>query len=152
MLERSRGFRVNREWHRAISRLTLTLVATVAGSSFVASTCQSSATAPTELACLPPNVKPTDIVSATLVQTEPPVVQKVTVAQRLAELKADCKNGRLVDGAGNEVYFYMLTGCWGNPPANYQEILQQQAAELEKLRKQYTVIEMTCNPSGFPIA
>jgi hypothetical protein len=36
----------------------------------------------------------------------------------------------------------------GNPPADYQEILQRQREELEKLKKQYTVIEMTCNPEG----
>ena len=104
-----------------------------------------------ELVCLPPPIRLTDIVSATLVRTNPPVVEKVTVAQRLTELKAVCKNDKLIDGSGTEIYFYMLTGCWGNPPVNYQEILKQQEAELERLKKQYTVIEMTCNPSGLPI-
>jgi hypothetical protein len=102
--------------------------------------------------CLPESVKPTDVVSTKLVQTDgATLVEKVTVEQKLTELKANCKNGKLVDGAGTEIYFYKLTGCWGNPPRNYQEILERQEAELAILRKQYAVIEMTCNPSGLPI-
>ena len=34
---------------------------------------------------------------------------------------------------------YKLKGCWGNPPRNYQEILERQEAELAILRKRYTV-------------
>ena len=102
--------------------------------------------------CLPESVKPTDVVSTTLVQTDGgTLVEKITVEQKLTELKANCRNGKLVDGAGTEIYFYKLTGCWGNPPRNYQEILERQEADVAKLRKQYTVIEMTCNPSGLPI-
>ena len=102
--------------------------------------------------CLPEYVKPTDVVSTRLVQTDgATLVEKITVEQKLTELKANCKNGKLVDAAGTEIYFYKLTGCWGNPPRNYQEMLQRQEAELAILRKQYTVIEMTCNPSGLPI-
>jgi len=102
--------------------------------------------------CLPGNVKPTDVVSTRLAQTDgKTLVEKITVEQKLTELKANCKNGKLVDGAGSEIYFYKLTGCWGNPPRNYHEILERQQAELAILRKQYTVIEMTCNPSGLPI-
>lgn len=33
---------------------------------------------------------------------------------------------KLVDGTGREVYFYQLTGCWGNAPFNYQAILAKQ--------------------------
>jgi len=102
--------------------------------------------------CLPEYVKPTDVVSTTLAQTGGgTLVEKITVEQKLAELKANCKNGKLIDGAGTEIHFYRLTGCWGNPPRNYQEILERQEAELATLRKQYTVIEITCNPSGLPI-
>ena len=97
------------------------LVATATAISIGVSACGSSATAPTGEACLPKDIKPTDVVSTKLVQTENgDVVEKVTVEQKLIELKADCKNGKLVDGAGNEIYFYRLTGCWGNVPPNYQ--------------------------------
>jgi hypothetical protein len=41
-----------------------------------------------------------------------------------------------------------VAGCWGNPPENYQEILDEQARKLAQLKKKYTVIEMSCNPSG----
>jgi hypothetical protein len=75
----------------------------------------------------------------------------ITVGDKLAELKAHCKRGKLLDGTGREIRFFHLTGCWGNPPDNYQEILERQNKELIKLRKRYTVIEMTCNPSGVPI-
>ena len=88
--------------------------------------------------CLPEYVKPTDVVSTRLVQTNSgTLVEKITVEQKLAELKANCKNGKLVDGAGTEIYFYKLTGCWGNPPRNYQEILERQEAELAILRKHH---------------
>ena len=106
--------------------------------------------------CLPPDIKLTDVVSAELISFLPPNqynVKKVTVEQKLTELKAACNaSGKLVDGTGREIYFYHLTGCWGNPPFNYQDILAKQRQKLEQLRQQYTVVEMTCNPSGIPPA
>lgn len=76
------------------------------------------------------------------------VPRKITVAQKLAALKASCKRGKLVDAAGKEIHFYRLEGCWGNPPEDYQEILRKQGEELARLRERYNVIEMTCNPDG----
>lgn len=106
--------------------------------------------------CLPPKIKLTDIVSAELISFSASngyTIKKVTVAQKLSELQASCAaSGKLVDGTGREIYFYQLTGCWGNPPFNYQDILAKQRQELEQLRQHYTVIEMTCNPSGIPLA
>jgi hypothetical protein len=128
------------------------LVATATAIGIGVSACGSSATAPTGEACLPKNIKPTDVVSTKLVHTaNGDVVEKVTVEQSLIGLEAACKNGALVDGAGKEIYFYKLIGCWGNVPPNHQEILERQQAELEILKRQYSVIEMTCNPSGLPI-
>lgn len=105
--------------------------------------------------CLPPDIRSEDVVSARVISYssngQPAVVQKVTVGDRLADLRAHCEDGHLVDGNGREIYFYRLTGCWGNPPFNYREILRKQSDELEKLKSQFTVIEMTCNPSGIPI-
>jgi hypothetical protein len=99
--------------------------------------------------CLPDGTELTDVVSTTNVKPgsglEP---KKTTVEQKLIELKARCKKGKLVDGSGKEIRFYRLVGCWGNPPEDYQEILARQAAEIEKLRKRCTVVEMTCNPSS----
>ena len=103
--------------------------------------------------CLPSEIKPTDVVSVQFIKSggDGNAVKKITVKQKLAELKARCQNGKLVDAKRKEIYFYKLTGCWGNPPVDYLEILEQQRQEIEKLKERYTVIEMTCNPSGAPI-
>lgn len=99
--------------------------------------------------CLPADIKLDDIVSA---GGYPGEIKKVTVKQKLNELKATCSNeNKLVDATGKQITFYHLTGCWGNAPIGYQEILQKQQEEINKLKEQYTVIEMTCNPSGIPI-
>ncbi len=99
-------------------------------------------------ACLPKDVKPGDVVSAQLTRPGRPAGGKITVEQKLKELKARCRKGKLVDASGREIYFYQMQGCWGNPPEDYQEILSKQASELTKLKRRYRVIEMTCNPSG----
>lgn len=74
--------------------------------------------------------------------------EKITVKQVLKKMRARCLRGKLVDGNGRQIRFYFLKGCWGNPPADYIEILDLQTKEIKELKKQYTVIEMTCNPSG----
>ena len=97
--------------------------------------------------CLPTGIKCDSVVSATLAKPGGKV-RKVTVEQKLRELRARCRKGKLIDATGREIYFYQLKGCWGNPPEDYQEILTRQNEELKNLRKRYRVIEMTCNPSG----
>jgi len=99
--------------------------------------------------CLPRGVKVDDIVSTKLVgYIRPENIVRTTVEQTLEGLNAVCKNDKLMDASGKEIYFYHLTGCWGNPPQNYNEILQKQQDEIGRLKQQYTVVEMTCNPSG----
>lgn len=106
--------------------------------------------------CLPPEIKLSDVVEATSAgpakgQSVGP--HNVTVEQRLNELNATCSSeNKLVDGNGKQIVFYHLTGCWGNPPENYQDILQKQRDEISKLKQQYTVIEISCNPSGIRIS
>jgi hypothetical protein len=99
--------------------------------------------------CLPKGIKRRDVVSAEM-HISGKAGKKITVEQKLKELKARCRKGKLVDANGKEIYFFHLQGCWGNPPEDYQEILRQQAGKLEKLRLRYRVIEMTCNPEGIP--
>jgi hypothetical protein len=99
--------------------------------------------------CLPTGIQSTDVVSTRTVRTKNKgEVVKVTVAERLKELKARCRKNKLVDGKGREIRFYPLIGCWGNPPDDYQQQLESQVRELAKLRKRYRVIEMTCDPDG----
>src|ERR1700730_828811 len=85
--------------------------------------------------CLPKGVANADIVSAPVGKPGRNVAGQVTVERKLREIKARCRKGKLVDASGRQIYFYRLQGCWGNPPADYGEILSQQKSELEKLRK-----------------
>jgi hypothetical protein len=80
------------------------------------------------------------------------VTDKRTVEDELIRVKARIGNdGKLHDQSGRPIEFFKLTGCWGNPPANYQQIIDEQDRRLEDLRKTRTVITLTCNPSGIPI-
>jgi len=104
--------------------------------------------------CLPPGIESTDVVSTQGVRpgAHGDKARTITVAQKLKELRARCRKHKLVDGRGREIRFYHLVGCWGNPPDDYQEILERQTKELARLRRRYRVIEMTCNPSGEQIS
>lgn len=99
--------------------------------------------------CLPPDITLDTIVSATAVETATGNrIEKETVRQRLDKIKAGCKNGKLLDKKNREIRFYRLQDCWGNPPPDYLAIIERQQKELAELKKKYTVIEITCNPSG----
>lgn len=73
--------------------------------------------------------------------------KNVTVKTRLSQLKARCKRGKLVDGKGRQIRFYTLIGCWGNPPDNYLELLENQDREIQQLKKRYIVIQIPCGGS-----
>jgi hypothetical protein len=102
--------------------------------------------------CLPSDVKEDDVASFRTVTSKTGEArrEKVMVKQTLKKIRAGCLRGKLVDGKGREIRFYFLQGCWGNPPEDYLEILDRQKKEIERLKKRYTVIEMTCNPGGTP--
>ena len=90
--------------------------------------------------CLPKDVQPDEVVSYGMNKRP-----NVTVEKKLTEMKAHCLNGKLVDAKDKEIRFFRVS-CWGNPPADYLETQQREHAELEKLKKRYTVIVMGCNP------
>jgi hypothetical protein len=69
----------------------------------------------------------------------------VTVEKKLLEMKARCRNGKLVAANKREIRFFRLA-CWGNPPPDYLEIKKREGEELQRLKKRYTVIEITCDP------
>lgn len=116
---------------------------------FLLAVCATCVRAQSEVSgCLPKGIKEDEVV---FVKRSGRDVKQITVKQKLKQLKARCRERRLVDSKGRPVYFYRLTGCWGNPPSDYLEILERQRKELSDLKKRYTVIEMTCNPSGEPI-
>jgi hypothetical protein len=98
--------------------------------------------------CLPTGIKLTDVVER--IGAESP--HTITVEQKLDSLKATCNSEKkLLDQQGRQIVFYNLIGCWGHPPPDYQERLQEQRQEIAKLKQTHTVIEMTCNPSGIQI-
>ena len=101
--------------------------------------------------CLPTDVKLNDVVEASIAGNANDQ-HKVTVESKLNELKATYdRDNKLIDGSGKQVVFYHLIGCWGNPPADYRELLEKQREEINKLKQKFTVIEMTCNSSGLSI-
>jgi len=61
-----------------------------------------------------------------------------------SSFRARCKGGKLKRSCWQEIYFYTLIGCWGNPPANYLEILQRQEREIQRLKRRYTLIQIPC--------
>lgn len=107
--------------------------------------------------CLPSDIKLSDAVEATLVSWfndgRPPIVNKVTVEQKLDQLHARCQNRKLVDQVGKKIYFYQLSGCWGASLGDEEDakFFKNQQEKIDKLKERYTVIEMTCNSSGIPI-
>jgi hypothetical protein len=74
--------------------------------------------------------------------------RQITVDHKLKQLRARCRGRKLVDARGRQIYFYRLVGCWGNPPADYEEILENQRKELARLRRRYHVVEISCNTGG----
>jgi hypothetical protein len=69
----------------------------------------------------------------------------VTLSQRLSQLGGRCRRGKLVDRKGREIRVFD-GACWGNPPADYLEILEEQRKTLIEMKKRYTVIEILCDP------
>ena len=68
----------------------------------------------------------------------------VTVRRKLIQLGAQCRGGRLTTRRGREIHFFKAE-CWGNPPADYLEILERQRRQIAKLKRKYTVIEIACD-------
>jgi len=103
--------------------------------------------------CLPPDIKEDSVVK--VIQERSPngalVSRQVTVKQTLQKLQAKCRKGILVDGDEKPIRFFKVQGCWGNPPADYLEVLERQRKELQDLKKSFTVIEMQCNTDGMPL-
>ena len=99
--------------------------------------------------CLPANMK--SIIVAAESRNDSSghsTIKKVTVEEKLIELRATCKKGKLVDKKNIEIRFYKLTGCWGYPVKGAQKILQMQDEEIRELKKKYSVIEIPCWPPG----
>jgi hypothetical protein len=90
--------------------------------------------------CLPKDVHLSDVVTQGKTAKG-----TVTVEKTLIQMKAQCRNSKLVDAKRREIRFFRPS-CWGNPPADYLEIQQRENAELQKLKRTYAVIVFGCNP------
>jgi hypothetical protein len=90
--------------------------------------------------CLPKDVRPDQIVAY---GAKPD--QNISVEKKLTQMKARCRNGKLVDSKIKEIRFFRMS-CWGNPPPDYLEIERRENEELENLKRRYTVIVFMCNP------
>jgi hypothetical protein len=93
--------------------------------------------------CLPGEFKLTDIVSYREKRKESD--ENITIEATLINLKAECREGKLLDGKGREIRFFKFA-CYGNPPIDYEEIAQKEREEFNKLQKEYTVIVLECDP------
>lgn len=90
--------------------------------------------------CLPKDVAPDALVSGEEWKSQKPV----TVREALRRIEARCQDSKLFDKTGREIYFVHLIGCWSNPPEDYQEQLTHQAQEIQRLKKTYTVLQISC--------
>ena len=102
------------------------------------------------LTCLPNNIKADSIVSAVMVNNNQ--VKRTTVQQTLNTMSARCQGKQLVDGTGRKVTFFQSIGCSGVPPSPQMiQAMANSQANLVKLKKNFRVVEMTCNPGGIPL-
>ena len=107
-----------------------------------------AATAPTEpnsnqkskFDCLPKDVQLNDVVTYSK-----STKGNVTVEKTLIQMKAQCRNRKLVNAKRREIRFFRPS-CWGNPPADYLEIQQRENSALQKLKRTYAVIVFACDP------
>jgi hypothetical protein len=106
-------------------------------------TCTMASSRAAAQSCLPSDIKPSEIVASDSNKTDR-ASKPETVRDRLTQLKARCRQGKLTDSRGKQIYFLRLIGCWGNPPADYEEQLEEQRTKLRELQKKYTVIQIPC--------
>ena len=94
-----------------------------------------------KFACLPKDVRLDEIVRFDIRGGK----NNLDVNHALLDIKARCHKGKLVDAKRREIRFFRPE-CWGNPPADYQEIRRKESADLANLKKRYTVIVFGCSP------
>lgn len=96
-----------------------------------------------QFACLPDTFDLNEIIAYRTMPSGKEVTIKLK--DKLVELKATCREGKLVDRQKREIKLFRFA-CFGNPPADYDEIQQRQQQELSQLKERYTVIIIECNP------
>lgn len=69
----------------------------------------------------------------------------ITIKQKLVEIGASCKDGKLVDKDGKEIRFYKEL-CVGKNPS--EETVKKHQEYVEELKRNYHAIRVECNSSG----
>jgi hypothetical protein len=95
---------------------------------------------PKAFACLPSDVQADEVVEYGVNGK-----RNITVSEKLRQLRATCRRGRLLGRDGKQIRFFRFQ-CWGNPPPDYLEIQAEQSRQLKKLKLRYTVITINCDP------
>jgi hypothetical protein len=101
---------------------------------------QTKIAPPAVLACLPSDVQPDEVVEYGVNSK-----RNITVIEKLKQLHATCRRGRLISRDGKQIRFFRFQ-CWGNPPPNHLELQAEQSRQLKKLKARYTVITINCDP------
>ncbi len=102
---------------------------------------------PDRFTCLPDDIDR----KAVIQETSPTTKNKpLTVEQKLIEIDAKCRKGKLVDRSGREIKLIQVVGCWGNPPEDYLEQIENQRKEIERWKKTNRVIEIPCAQNRDP--
>lgn len=100
---------------------------------------QPTSTQKSRFDCLPNDVHLDEVVTYNKTAKK-----NVTVEKTLIQMKAQCRNRKLVDAKRREIRFFRPS-CWGNPPPDYLEIQQRENSDLQKLKRTYAVIVFGCN-------
>jgi hypothetical protein len=87
--------------------------------------------------CLPPEIIPDKPIMGS---------PSITIAEKLHDLNATCREGKLVDGSGREIRFFWWGPCGGmyRGPEQMMAIHEQESKELADLQSKYTVIQIQC--------
>jgi|GEM_PF-676133 len=120
----------------SVLALTLTLLTTLSGSRSDRFT-----------SCLPEGIKLTSEIFEEPDGSTSAKGKPKSLRAKLTDLRARCKNRKLVTGNGKEIRIVTLIGCWGNPPEDYQAQIERQERELKQLKEKYVLIQIPCTSS-----
>jgi hypothetical protein len=101
--------------------------------------------------CISPEINLDEAVLVETTKSAGSMIAKTeTVRDRLVKLQARCVQGKLTGARRKQIYIHRLIGCWGNPPEDYLEQLNRQAADIEQLKKKYILIQIPCGGNVDP--
>jgi len=91
------------------------------------------------------NCLPAGVTEKTVVNSQSATGNSTSAGKALKSLGARCSRGSLIDRNRRKIVFFHMQTCWGNPPADYQDVMAAQQKEIARLRKRSTVILVPCD-------